>query len=138
MTTRTLIRSLTVLLLGTSLLATGGAALAAPKPGAVPASPKVKAAILRDFNVSQPAQCYSPLLAKSDKRWGIFNPTLPSPAGCTPFDGAGLVHRVKGTWTSVPGASAGRDCTTVKRVLIGEHKAPLSVYRDIKAAGFCS
>lgn len=125
-----------VLLAG--LLASGAVANAAPRPGTVPASAKVKAEMLRDFAITEPARCFAPQLAKSDPRWATFPPTLPSPAGCTPYDGVGVVRKVNGTWVSVPGVSGGRDCASVKQVLVGKRKAPLSVFRDFKASGYCS
>lgn len=138
MSTRTLTRSLVALLLGAGLIAAGGAAQAGPKPGTVLASAKVKGEMVADFGLTEPAKCFAPQLAKSNKRWATFNPALPSPTGCTPYDGVGVVHKVKGTWEAVSGVAGNRDCASLKRTLVGDNNAPLSVFRDFKAAGYCS
>ena len=138
MNTRTLTRSLAAMLVGASLIAAGGAAQAAPKPGTVLASAKVKAAMIADFGLTEPPKCFAPQLAKSNNGWATFNATLPSPSGCTPYDAARVVHKVKGKWTPVPGVAGNRDCASLKRTLVGDNGAPLSVYRDFKAAGHCT
>lgn len=133
-----IVRPVGVVVLLAGLLASSAVVHATPGPGTVLASAKVKSEMLKDFNITEPARCFAPELARSDRRWATFSPALPSPPGCTPYDGAGVVRKVSGTWMSVPGVSGGRDCASVKRVLIGTHKAPRSVYRDFKAAGYCS
>ena len=118
------------------LVAAGGTAAQASEAGVVKASPRVVAQMVEDMGTTQPAKCQGAHLARSDRAWGAFSLANPLPAGCSAYDGYSVVHKVKGTWKALPIGGSSVPCSDFKKSL-KDAGAPASVYRDLKAGGYC-
>lgn len=122
--------------LASALVAAGGIASHASSTAVVGASPRVVADMVKDMGTTQPAKCQGAYLARSDRSWGAFSLANPLPAGCSAYDGYSIVHKVKGTWKALPIGGSSYPCSDFKKSL-KKAGAPLSVYRDFKAGGYC-
>lgn len=139
MNVRTLAAPLGAVVLTASLLSMGATAQAAPSPGVVLAPPKVKAQILKDtkFYWERP-ECYAPVLAKSDRKWGLLSPNLAPDSPCRPaWYAIPVVHKVNGKWKKI-GLPPNRTCRWIEGVLVDSYKAPSSIIDDFKAARYCT
>ena len=139
MSVRRILQPMGALVLAASMLAIGGAAQAAPEPGTVLAPPKVKAQILKDtkFTWEKP-ECYAPVLAKSDRRWGLLSPNLAPDSPCRPaYYVIPVVHKVKGKWKKI-GLPPNRTCRWIEGVLVDSYDAPPSIIDDFKAVRYCT
>jgi len=110
-----------------------GHASASPTDQVSPASKSVLDQITRGS--AQPAKCYAAYIADSNKSWAVLMDAYPTPSKCHPFDGWGIQTKRGGKWRLAFGGSH-FTCPDFKRNLIVAG-APLSVYKDFKASGFC-
>lgn len=131
------IRACAMALLAGTLTMGGGAAAQGASPGVIKASPKVVAQIAAGLGLTLPPECLGARLARSDRTWAVYSVAMPVPAGCPISEGDTVVHKVKGTWESVPAGGSSVPCSDYKKAL-KKAGAPSSVYRDFKAGGYCT
>lgn len=131
------LRASAALTFGAGLLIPTAVVQAAPNAGTVPASTKVRAQIVKDVEVFEPARCYAPVLAKSDRNWGLLSPNL-GPSGCNiGYYAIPVLYKAKGKWNRI-GIPPEPKCTWLKGVLVDSYNAPVSVIRDFQAVGYCT
>lgn len=122
--------------LAAAVVVIGSGASQASATGVAKASPRVVEQMVEDMGTTQPAKCQEASLARSNRSWGAFSLASPLPAGCSAYDGYSIVHKVKGAWEALPIGGSSVPCPDFKKSL-KRAGAPLSVYRDFKAGGYC-
>lgn len=138
MSARTLAAALGVAVLTTGLLSMGVTVQAAESPGIVPAPAKVRAQIVRDIkDIPNVARCYTPVLAKSDPDYALLQVNRSEKSCNVYYNIWPALERVKGKWTNL-NLPPSPTCGLYRNILVNSLKAPVSVYRDFKAAGFCN
>lgn len=93
--------------------------------------------VVRDTSLPYPARCYTGHRASSSPGWAYLMYAAPPPRGCPPGEGAWVVakHR-SGGWHEVGITLLVVPCRDLRVDLAGA-KAPVSVFRDFRAAGVC-
>jgi hypothetical protein len=121
-------------------LVLGAPSASASKAGVVAASASQTAAIAQQIKLDEPAECISIFYAKSSKRWAVMQFKAPVSKKCEKyaFDGYNVLRQksAKKPWRFAGIGGSSVPCSALKSQL-ADKKAPASVFRDFRAAGYC-